>query len=127
MAIVNRSSSEVSFHSRICSEHFIDRKKTKDNIPEIFPWQRSSAITTGPTISSTSQDNLSTQEYSVTPKHRSSPIDIVHDDHSYHTSLSSYPASTELVPITTVEPSVLLSLSIIHEGTQFKQHLLLSV
>ena len=118
MAIVNRSSSEVSFHSRICSEHFIDRKKTKDNIPEIFPWQRSSAITTGPTISSTSQDNLSTQEYSVTTKHRPSPIDIVHDDHSYHTSLSSYPASTELVPITTVEPSVLLSSSIIHEGTQ---------
>ena len=117
LSLIGRHLSEVSFHSRICSEHF-DGKKTKDSIPEIYPWQRSSAITTGPTVSSTSQDNLSIWESSVTPKHRPSPIDIVRQDHSYCTSLSSYPASTELAPITTMEPSVLLSSSIIHEGTQ---------
>ena len=42
--------SEVTFHSRICSEHFTNWKKTKDALPQIFPWQkRRATIETQPT------------------------------------------------------------------------------
>lgn len=38
LLLIDRCLSEVSFHSRICSKHFIKRQKIKDSIPEIFPW-----------------------------------------------------------------------------------------
>jgi hypothetical protein len=121
LSLIGRHLTEVSFHSRICSEHFINGQKIKDSIPEIFPWQRHSVITVttnaAPRSVSTSQDTCtSSSQASSVPT--LSPVDIVHHDHSYCTPLSSYPASTHLTPITPIEPSVLLSSSIAHNSTQ---------
>ena len=33
------SISQVSVRSRICSKHFVNGKKMKNSIPELFPWQ----------------------------------------------------------------------------------------
>ena len=127
LSLTGRRLSEVSFHSRICSEHFINGKKTKDSIPEIFPRQRHSAITTitntGPNSASASSPQVASQDMCTSSAQASraptlSPADIVRHDHSYCTPLSSYPVSTHLTPITATEPSVLLSSSIVHNSSQ---------
>ena len=116
LALIGRHFSEVSFHSRICSEHFINGQKIKDSIPEIFPWQRQSVITAMTNADPHNVSSKVTSQDTSTPV--LSPVDIVHHDHSYCTPLSSYPASTHLTPITPTEPSVLLSSSIVHNSTQ---------
>ena len=60
LSLVGRKCTEVTFHSRICSEHFVHGKKTKESIPEIFPWQKHTCTTTSTVRESHSTSLLAT-------------------------------------------------------------------
>ena len=38
LSLIGRRLTEISLHSRICSQHFLDGIR-KDSVPQIFPWQ----------------------------------------------------------------------------------------
>lgn len=46
--LTGRCVTEISVHSRIRSEHFINGKKMKDSIPEIFPWHHNKSVISPP-------------------------------------------------------------------------------
>ena len=104
LSLIGRRSSEVSFHSRICSEHFVNGKKTVDSIPELFPWQRQ-VVTPTKDAPTTSTATASIPTSRCTPA--LSPLDIVYHDHCYFTSPTQ--PSTHLAPI--LDTSVALPLS----------------
>ena len=114
LSLIIRCSSEVSFHhSRICSEHFIDGKKMKDNIPELFPWQ-------GHAVTPTKDAPATVDSTAAVPTSCElalSPLDIVHHDHCYF--IPPTQPSTHLAPI--LDTLVILPLSTIDTvdiGTQ---------
>ena len=91
---------EASFHSRLCSKHFIGGQKTRYSLPQIFPWQKHPANTECPSTSTHSSLRLS-------------PSNNVNHDHSY--CLTQVP-STHLTPL--IDHSISLSSSTVNVGTQ---------
>jgi hypothetical protein len=96
LSLIGRRLSEISLHSRICSQHFIDG--IKDSVPQVFPWQKRSATTSAPTHA-----------------HILSPTDIVYHDHTYFAQPPDLP-STHLTPL--LESSVALSPFTLDVSTQ---------
>ena len=87
LLLIGRKISEVTVHSRICSKHFVDGKKTKGAILQIFPWQKRPSTVA----------HQSTHLYAPTlTTSRLSPAAIVYHDHSYCMPLSHLP--THLTP-----------------------------
>ena len=100
LLLIGRTLVEVSIHSRICSKYFIGGQKTKDSLPQIFPWQKHPANTECPSTSTHSRPRLS-------------PSDIVNHDHSY---CLPQVLSTHLTPFT--DHSISLSSSTVNVETQ---------
>ena len=104
LLLIGRKSTEVSFHSRICSKHFIGGEKTKDSVPEIFPWQKRPTVRDQSTSTCT-HPNLS-------------PSDIVNHDHTYCSPVlrQSQVPPTHVTPIT--ESTVSVSSFVVNAQTQ---------
>ena len=78
LSLVGCRFSEISLHSRVCSQHFAGGIKKKNSVPQIFPWQKRSA-TTSKSVS--------------TFTHALSPSNIVYHDHSYFAQPSHLPST----------------------------------
>ena len=101
LSLIGRSFTEVTLHSRICSEHFINGKKTKDSIPEIFPWQkRTTTSTTTEATSTIIQESHPTLILESHPSPSLSPSNIVDHDHCYCKPYQLQLSPTHLTPVT---------------------------
>ena len=87
LALIGHHFSEVSFHSRMCSEHFINGQKTKDSIPEIFPWQRHSVITA---MTNTDPHNVSSKITSQDTPQGTSRYSSSSRSHPYHHNIQHH-------------------------------------
>ena len=101
LSLIGRSFTEVTLHSRICSEHFINGKKTKDSIPEIFPWQKRTTTSTTTEVTSTIiQESHPTLILESRPSPSLSPSNIVYHDHCYCKPYQLQLSPTHLTPVT---------------------------
>ena len=84
LLLIGRQHNEVTIHSRVCSEHFVNGvKNNSDDLPQIFSWQRR----TSKILHNRETSAVST---SLTPSQ------IIHHDHCYCKSDYQYSSSANI-------------------------------
>ena len=110
LLLICKRRSEVSVHSRVCSTHFIGGvKKSNEDVPQIFPWQRSASNT--PTKSSTvhlTPCQVVEHDHCYCPPHHQVSLKYTHAS-LFSTSYLTPLSASDLIPqsFSTVDASTL--------------------